>query len=108
MNDRIIKLITSNIIEDVFLGLNCIKDISKFEPWLDNPQVFVFYFKKNSWINFDCGILKDEFAIYTHKGSSYIFAINKIDPANRFLPHTYYSQILSMSKHNPNYKDFRI
>lgn len=107
MNDRIIKLITSNIIEDVFLGLNYIKDISKFERWLDNPQVFVFRLNKNSRVNFDCGILKDEFAIYTHKGSSHLFAINKIDPANSFLPHTYYLQILSMSKRNSNYKDFR-
>lgn len=108
MNDKIIKLVTSDILEDVLLGLDLIKDLSEFEIWLQDPPVLKLDLAPHLTVKFDCGILKNEFGLYTHRNSRYILGIYKLGNDGR--PHLYYKDLKSMST-NDNmyeaYKDFR-
>lgn len=107
MNDKIIKLVTSDVLEDVLLGLDLIKDLSEFEIWLKDPPVFKLEFDPHLIVKFDSGILKNEFGLYTHKNSPYILGIYKLRDNGKL--HVYYSDLISMSENRPYgaYKDFR-
>lgn len=108
MNDKILKLVTSDILEDVLLGLYLIKDLSEFEMWLQDPPVLKLDLAPHLTVKLVSGILKNDFGLYTHRNSPYILGINKLRNDGRL--HVYYEDLKSMSTNNNTYeayKDFR-